>query len=105
MLIDERKAAVDSLTDDELDIEVARGRTSRFQEELFDYARVRQQARRDAEQAAADKAALDVAKANVRVAEQAVKVAEQSRTGTHLGWVAAVLVGVATIVATCHGGM
>lgn len=104
MLTEKRKAAVDELTDEELEYEVARGRASRFQRELFDYAKVRLQARKDAKQAVAEKAVADVAKANLRVAEEGVKVARQSRTATHMGWLAVMVIGVATIVAMCHGG-
>jgi hypothetical protein len=104
MLPDDRKASVDNLSDDELGYEVERGRASRFQRELYDYARVQLQARRDGRQLAAGQEAVDVAKASVKVAEEGVKVARQNRTATHIGWVVVLGVGVATILVMCTGG-
>jgi len=96
MLTDERKAVVDGLSDDELEFEVTRGRASRFQGDLYDYARAQLVLRKEAKQAATDKAALEVGQANV-------KATKQNRNATHITWVVALAVGVALVLAQCLG--
>ena len=96
MITDERKAAVDSLSDEELEWEVEKGRASRFQGGLHDYARVQLASRKEARQAENDKATLAVAR-------EAVVAANQAKNATHIGWLVVLVLGVAGLVAQCLG--
>ena len=97
MLTDERKAAVDSLTDDELEDEVGRGRASRLQGELYDYARTQLYRRDEAKRTA-------TAQASIQIAQDGVRVAKQTRNATHIAWVVVLAVGIATVVTMCAVG-
>lgn len=66
MLTEERKAKVRALTDDDLEFEVNRGRASRFQNELFDFAKTELTRRKAAKREANETASLTTAKDGVK---------------------------------------
>ena len=84
MLTDERKAVVDHLSDDELELEVKKGRRSRFQGEAYDYARVSLTRRKESAQKAAHK--------------EVVAIQQQNRNATRMAWIVALLVGIAAVL-------
>lgn len=71
MLTEQRKGTVNCLTDEELEIEVSRGRASRFQRELFDYAKAQLTIRKESKQA--------------ELSQRQLEVAKQTKTAVHLG--------------------
>ncbi len=89
MLTEQRKNTVNGLSNEELEIEVSRGRASRFQGELFDYAKAQLSIRKETKQDELSRRQLEVAK--------------KTKTATHLGWIVAAGVGVALVVAQCAG--
>lgn len=84
MLEDERKSSVHALSDDELRYEVARGRASRFQGALYDYAKFELKRRDEEKRAVAGKATF--------------AVAEQSRNWTRWGVIAAAIAIVVAVL-------
>lgn len=97
MLTPERRTAVDSLSDDDLAYEVQRGRASRFQRELYDYAVVQHEQRQQAKADAAQQAAATIAQAGVD--------ATKASTGqTRIAWIVAAVIGVVTIIAMLVAG-
>ncbi|MFZ5523561.1 MAG: hypothetical protein ACOY9D_05700 [Pseudomonadota bacterium] len=90
-LTEDRKAIVDALTEDELAYEVKRGRASRFQRELYDYAQTRLESSQQAKQEAHDREHLKVAKQTKDVNKWGVSV-------TAIGVVVAVAVALSQCV-------
>ena len=84
MLIDERKKIVDDLSDEQLAFDVERGRFSRFQGDLLDYARTQLKLRMAAKQAA-------VTDRGQQTAELSLTVAKQTKNITVWGIVIAVV--------------
>ena len=93
MLTDERKAIVDALTDDELAYEVNRGRTSRFQGDLYNYARTIWEGRQRAKQEQRESDHLTVAKES----------RDATRWGAHGTWIAIVVTLILVLVAKLWG--
>ena len=93
MLTEEQRARIEALTDDELELEFARGRASRFQREKFDYLKVvldqRKQARIDATSTAA-----------LKVAQEGVRATKDGTRWATTGWVVTGLIAVAAIAMT-----
>ena len=84
MLTDEREKIVDDLSDEQLAFDVERGRSSRFQGDLLDYARTQLKLRTAAKQAA-------VADRGQQTAELSLNVAKQTKNITVWGIVIAVV--------------
>ena len=92
MLTDEHRASIEELSDEDLELEFARGSASRFQREKFDYLKMvrekRQQANADAAQAAA-----------LKVAQDGVAATRSGTRWATAGWIVASVIAVAGIVA------
>jgi hypothetical protein len=84
-LTEDRKAIVDALTEHGLTYEVNRGRESRFQKELYDYAKTRLESLHQAKQEAHDREQLMMAK-------QTKEVNKWSVVATLIGIVVTVVV-------------
>jgi hypothetical protein len=85
MLTPESRARIEALNDEELAYEVQRGRESRFQREKYDYLKVLHAQRVQAKADAGAAETLEVAKAATRE--------------TRIGWIVALIVGVASVLA------
>jgi hypothetical protein len=92
MLTNEQRANIEVLSDEELAFELARGASSRFQREKFDYLKVvreqRQQKASDATRAAGHK-----------VAQASVAATKSGTRWATAGWIVACGVAVAGLVA------
>lgn len=96
MLTPERKAAVDALSDDELAYEIQRGRASRFQRELYDYAVVQHEQRQQAKADAAQQVTL-------QVAQEGLSASKSQARHTLIAWVVAAVLGAVTLYLTFRG--
>lgn len=96
MLTPERRAAVDGLSDDELAGEIQRGRASRFQRELYDYAVVQHEQR---QQAKADAAQHDT----LQVAQEGLSASKSQARHTLIAWVVAAVLGAVTLYLAFKG--
>ena len=92
MLTDERKDAVRRLGDEELEIEVARGSTSRFQGELFDYAKAQLALRAKAKQ---DESQRELMNLN----REGLNVSKRTMWATRMAWVMAAVAVIAALLA------
>ena len=93
MLTDEHRAAVEALSDEELEFEFARGSASRFQREKFDHLKVVQGQRKQASADAAQAATLKVTQDGVAAARSGTRWATAD-------WIVVGVIAVAGTVAT-----
>ena len=92
MLTDEQRANIEALSDEELTHELARGSSSRFQREKFDYLKV---VRRQRQQADADAGQT----ATLKIAQDGVAATRSGTQWATAGWIVASVIAVAGIVA------